>query len=323
MLSTYLENAAQYYDGGHFQRAYQQWDQALALDSGNEKARLGQTMSLYQMGRSESPESIQPLLEATTRIEELRHEDYDRDQWKVELGAALIHQRWCDIYDRKIRLIGEQEKKGVAPDQKTLEIAKREFASNLAESEKAFHNALSGPEKDPRDRLTCWLGLARVAAWKDDLAGALQYANLYLEQVMKSKRLWKESATRYPREAPIYEAKFAGAQMQEAELRDLMGAVLFKMGRPDDAEKQVNLVIDMFPQRASAYLNRGILRQMRGDDDLARSDFRKFLSYTELPDGDPSILEATRRLGEVESRLAQQEARDRAAPEQPQPTPQR
>jgi Tfp pilus assembly protein PilF len=311
LLSNYLQNAAQYYDGGHFLRAYQQWEQALEIESDNEKARLGQVMALYQMGRVESVEAIKPLTEATKRVDELQNEDFDRDQWKVELAVALVHLRWCDIYDRKLRRIAEEERKGVAPDKKTQEIARREFEMHMDVSEKALHKAIAGPEREPRDRLTCWLGLARIAAWRDDLEASLKYSNLYLEQIVKSKNLWKDSAERFPRDAPIYEAKFGGAQMQEADLRDLMGAVLFRLGRTDEAEKELNLVISMFPQRANAYLNRGILRQMRGEDDLARSDFKKFLSYTELPENDPSILEASRRLVEVGARLAAQDARDR------------
>ena len=93
-----------------------------------------------------------------------------------------------------------------------------------------------------------------------------------------------------------------------------MGAVLYKLGRMKESEEQVDIVLKTFPQRATAYLNRGILRQTRGEDDLARSDYRKFLSYTELPDGDPSILECTRRLAEVEGRLEEQGLLERAEP---------
>ena len=324
-LALYLENAAQYYDGGHYERAFQQWDQALLLDSANEKARLGQAMSLYQMGRVESPEAIQPLAEGTKRLDALRLEDFGADQWKVDLGAGLAHERWCEIYDRKLRKIKEDERRGVTPDAKTVEISKSEFAMHMRVAQRAFESVLEGSEKDPRDRLTCWLGLARIAAWRDDLEASLGYAKLYLEQVLRSKKLWEEAKVQFPREAPVWEAKRTGAEIQEAELRDLMGAVYYKLGRMKEAEEQVDIVLKTYPQRATAYLNRGILRQGRGEDDLARSDFRKFLSYTELPDGDPSILECTRRLGEVESRLKAQEAIDRGeappAPEQPVPPP--
>ena len=308
-LALYLENAAQYYDGGHYERAYQQWNKALELDAENEKARLGQAMALYQLGRAESVEAIAPLVEATKRLDKLRFEKFGDDQWKVELGAALVHERWCEVYDRKIRKIAEEEKKGVTPDAQALAVSKREFASHMDVAREAFEGVLSGSEKDPRDRLTCWLGLARIAAWRDDLEGSLKYANLYLEQVLRSKKLWQDAAARFPREKPIYDAKYAGAELQEAELRDLMGNVLYQLGRMKEAEEQVDIVLKTFPQRATAYLNRGILRQSRGEDDLARSDYNKFLKYTELPDSDPSIAECTRRLSEVEARITAQDQR--------------
>jgi Tfp pilus assembly protein PilF len=308
VLSLYLENAAEYYDGGDFARAYQQWGKALELDSANEKARLGQTYALYQLGRVNAVEAINgPLTEATERVDKQRTEDFDKDQWKVELVAALIHERWCDLYDRKIRKIGFDVEKGVPADTKQLEIAKSELARHLQLSEQAFKNVLAGSEREPRDRLTCWLGLATIAAWKEDLDASLKYAQLYVDQAIRSKKLWKDSAERYPKEAPIFDAKFKGAEMQEADLRELMGAVLVRQGRLDEAETQIEMVVKMFPRRASAYFNRGVLLEARNEDDRARADFKKFLAYTDLPETDPMILEATKHLTEAETRLARQE----------------
>jgi Flp pilus assembly protein TadD len=310
VLSLYLENAAEYYDGGDFARAYQQWGKALEMDSANEKARLGQAMALYQLGRVDSVEAIQPLTDATERIDKLRTEDFDKDQWKVELAAALVHQRWCDLYNKKLKKIELDQEKGIPPDEKQRDIAKSEFERHMAISEKAFKNVLAGSERDPRDRLTCWLGLALIASWKDDLETSLRYAQLYVDQAIRSKKLWKDSAERYQKEKVIFDAKFTGAEMQEADLRELMGAVLVRLGRLDEAEAQINQVLKMFPRRASAYLNRGVLLEARGEDDLAKADFKKFLAYTDLPESDPLILEATKKLGEAESRLAAQEKAD-------------
>lgn len=314
LLSMYLENAAQYYDGRHYQRAIQQWDQALQLDPDNEKARLGQAMALYQMGTVDSLEAIEPLAEATRRIDAMREEDFGAQQWKIELATGLVHQRWCVIYERKLLRLAADGERGVPVDPATLETSRREFQRHLALAEEGFTNSLDAPADDPNDPLTCWLGLARTSAWRGDLERSLKYANLYLEQVVKSESFWTESAKRYPTEAPIYEAKRAGARLQEAETRDLMGAVLVKLGRADEAEKNLSRVIELFPERATAYLNRGVLRQDRGDHDLARSDFERFLAYTSLPETDPAILEATRRLAEVKARLAAEDAAGRSAP---------
>jgi len=214
-------------------------------------------------GRVESTKAIEgPLTQATYRLDELRNEDFDADQWKVELGVAMVHGRWSEIYERKLRVIAEQERKGVPRDEKLVATVKSEFNRHVAISERAFKNVLEGSEKDPRDRLTCWLGLARISAWRDDLPASLEYANLYLGQVSDRRSSGRTRPSGTEGGADL-RGEARRRRVAGGDLRDLMGAVLFRLGRLDDAEIQVNKVLEMFPQRASAYLNRGILRQIR------------------------------------------------------------
>src|SRR5215831_7872481 len=106
-LATYLDNAEQYFDGAQFGNAFQQWGKALELDPENEGARLGQAMCQYQAGREENVAALKPLTDATERFEKLSKQDLGKMQWKVDLGLALVHLRWCDLYDRKMRKIAE------------------------------------------------------------------------------------------------------------------------------------------------------------------------------------------------------------------------
>ncbi len=318
-LTAYLDNAEQYFDGGDFERAYQQWGKALELDPSNEGARLGQAMSLFHAGRENSPDAMKPLVEATTRLDKMRHEDFGKMQWKVELGVALVHQRWCYLYDLKTRKLDENEKKGVPVDPNERATVEREFQSHLETADAAFRGILSGEEQEPRDRLTCWIGLAQISYWRHDPKRCLEYCNLYLAQVVNSKRFWeshesKETDAKHPANAAMFHGKFAGAQLQEADLRDLMGGVLLDMDRGDDAVAQFDQVVKMFPERASTYYKRGLVRQKKGDDDFARADFTKFLSLTELPDNDPMVIDAGDRLNQLKTRLAEQEARDAGRP---------
>lgn len=302
-LSLYLENAAGYYEAGQYERAIQQWQQALVIDSGNDQARLGQAMAYLQKGRFESPDSVGFLVEAEKRLEVLRHEDLEEGQWKAELGFALAQERWCELYDRKLRRLELDAEAGKQPDPATIATAKREFESHLVAAARSFQSVLSGEEKEARDKLTCWLGLARVAAWRDDLPKSLEYARLYETQILRSKKLWTDAIEKYPRETAIYQAKLSGAEMQEGELRDLMGICYFKLGNLDKAEEELTKVITLFPERAPAYLNRGIVRETRGDLDLARGDYKRFLVLTDLPETDPSIVEAERRMAGVKAKL--------------------
>lgn len=302
-LSLYLENAAGYYEAGQYERAIQQWQQALVIDGGNDQARLGQAMAYLQKGRFESPDSVGFLVEAEKRLGVLRHEDLEEGQWKAELGFALAQERWCELYERKLRKLDLDAEAGQQPDQQTIDTSRREFESHLAAAEASFRSVLSGEEKEARDKLTCWLGLARVAAWRDDLPKALEYAHLYETQIVRSKRLWKDAIEKYPREAALYQSKLSGAELQEGELRDLIGICYFKLGQLDKAEDELTKVITLFPQRAPAYLNRGIVREARGDLDLARGDYKRFLVLTELPESDPAILEAEKRMAGVKAKL--------------------
>ena len=82
-------------------------------------------------------------------------------------------------------------------------------------------------------------------------------------------------------------------------------------------QEQINMFADatndhnwihIDPERASAYLNRGIMRQQRQVWDRARQDFRTFLAMTARPDEDPSVIEARRRLEEVDARVQEEDA---------------
>jgi tetratricopeptide (TPR) repeat protein len=307
-LGLYLENAANYYDSGHYLRAYQQWEQALLVDEGNDKARLGQAWALYQIGRAEDKDALGPLGEAEKRFDELRRESLGGQHWKAELGYALVQQRWLELYDRKVRRLRFTAQSGAPADPAEMATAKAEFDRRLLLAESSYRGVLGGSEREPTDQLTCWLGLAQIQAWRGDLPDALEYANKYLTVVERSKKLWTDAIERFPRDAPIYEAKLKGAKSQEAELRDLMGNVLFKLGKPAEAEAELDKVIAIDPKRAATYLNRGVIRHDRGDWDLARSDLRRFLTLSPLPEGDAVVVEAARRLAECERMLAASEA---------------
>ena len=152
------------------------------------------------------------------------------------------------------------------------------------------------------------IGLAKMAAYRGDFETSLEYARDYEEQIVRSKRLRRDATKRFPREAALWEMKLHNAERQEAELRDLIANVLFKLGRYTDAESELDVVLEIDPERSSAYLNRGIMRQARSDWDRARQDFRTFLAMTARTDDDPSVIEARRRLEEVEARVDEEDA---------------
>ncbi len=305
-LTLHLENAAQYYDQRHYERAYQQWAKALELEPLSDKARLGQGMALYQLGLDASETGVQRLAQAEELLDELREQDMDGQEWKAELGYALVQEHWVELHDLKVRMLKARLARSEGGDRATedeLRVASNELMRHIGLAENSFKRVLKSGEQEAQYQLTCMLGLSKMSAFKGDWPEALERAKGYESQVVKSKQLWNDAIKRFPREAPLYEQKLAGAKAKEAELRDLLGNVLFKMGRLEEAERELNVVIELDPDRSSAFLNRGIVRQAREDWDRARHDLRTFLAMTKRDENDPSVLEASERLIAVEAKL--------------------
>ncbi len=310
-LTLHLENAAQYYDQAHYLRAHQQWGLALEVDPLNGKARLGRSMALYQLGLEESPTGVARLQLASEQLDELRYEDLDGLEWQAELGYALVNDRWVSLYSRKVRLLKyELATEGKESEQtekaEELELAQSELQRHASLAETAYAS-VHGGEREAQYQLTCMVGLAKMAAFRGDYEASLEYQKEYEEQIVRSKRFWRDSIERYPREAALWEQKLHGAERQEAELRDLIANVLYKLGRIEEAEFELNVVIELDPERDSAFLNRGILRQTRKDWDRARQDLRTFLAMTARDADDASVIEAKRRLAEVEARVREED----------------
>ncbi len=307
-LSLHLENAAQYYDQRHYDQAYQQWGKVLELDPLNAKARLGQAMVYYQLGLQESPEGVQRLAEAETRLGELRGADLDGLEWRAELGFALVHDRWVNLYARKVQQLEYAAGEGTPETSTELAPARAELERHARIAEASYAAVYSGGEQEAQYQLACIVGLAKMAAYRGDLMKSLEWARAYQQRIESSKSFWRDNITRFPKEAPIWQLKLEGAERQEAELRDLVANVLFKLGRLAEAEAELDAVVQLDPQQESGFLNRGVVRQARRDWDRARQDLRTFLAMTTRGDDDASVIEARKRLEEIERRIAEEDA---------------
>jgi len=300
LMGVYLLNAAQYYDAGHYLRAYQQWGRVLEIEPDDEKALLGQGMAMYQMGSEETPESIQSLLGAEERLGELRSGRI-RASWKAELGYGLVQLRWAELYARKLRKLEADAAAGTKVDDAAVDVCRAQIPDRVAKAEEAIHATLEDPDTEPNFHLTCWLALAKAATARGDWEATVEWAAKYRGKIVESKAFWSEQGKEYA-------TKLLGAELQEVELRDTVANCLFKLGRLEDAEKELDLVLKLQPERTDAYLNRGHIRRLRGAWDLARSDLRQYLQRTTLPKDHPTALEAAKMLLECEDALAAEDA---------------
>lgn len=301
IMAVHLENAAQYYDSEHYDRAIQQWEKVLEIDPKSDKARLGTAMALYQLGREESPRGVQRLAMAEEKLSELRDGEIGEMSWKADLGYALTQQRWAELYDRKLTRL---EAAAAAGNVDAAELAKvrAERPRRIQLAETTFRMVLADKRTEPNFHLSCWLGLARMAALRGDWEGALVHARKYEAKIVESKEFWKKQGSEYS-------TRLFGAELQEAELRDVMANCLYKAGRHEEAEAELGRLIDVQPARASAYLNRGMMRYRRAAWDLARADLRRFLELSDLGPTDPVTLEASKALVVAEERVAEDEDR--------------
>ncbi len=310
-LSLYLENAANYYDRGHYERAFQQWDRARSIDAENEKARLGQAYALWRLGQNLTPEGVARLTESERRFDVLVDEPLGDQGWKAQLGYGLVHEQWVDLFAERIAIDDVRRVQGDPVDEAQAAENRRQKLIHVAKAEAGFRAVLDGPQQEMVDQLTCMLSLAKLAWHRDDLEATLTHARQYETAVVRSKDLWRDGMARFPADAAIYEAKIYGAELQEAELRDLQANVLYKLGKQDEALAELDKVIALQPKRSDAYLNRGQLHEERELWDLAASDYRRFLQLTELPETDATVLDASRRM----LRCQAEADRERAAAE--------
>jgi tetratricopeptide (TPR) repeat protein len=297
VASVYLENAAQYYDAGQYERAIHQWARVLEMDASDDRARLGTAMAHYQLGRLDSGDGVKNLAAAESRLTELRDGGLGEMSWKAEIGYALVQERWADLYGRAVKQLEAKKKAGDAIDEKALATSKAELPNRLALAESSYRRALDDKRTEPNLQMTCWIGLAHVAAQRGEWRTAIDWARKYEAQIVQSKEFWKKQGDQYS-------SKLFGAELQEAELRDVLANCHFKLGEHETAEKELDLLIGLQPQRTDAYLNRGLLRHRRKAWDLARSDLRRFLAQTTRPAEDPTSAEAAKALLECEEQLA-------------------
>ena len=312
-IEFYNHNAQAYYDGRDYLRSWQQFEKSLELEPDNETALLGRAWALLLLSEGRisdnSKEADDSLVLAKDAFDGLKEYDFGKNNYKVALGLGKVHVLFGDLYNYRVRLYEQDLIHFSAGDSRHGAIEKarmaRENEYNLASIQ--FNSVLTekeNPEAD--DNLTALIQLARISVYKTEYGAGMLYAGRYLEQVRRSKELWVDSITRYPRDKALWELKLARAVGKEIEVRDLIANTLFKLGQLEQAESELDHVLLLAPDRGDAYLNRGIVREKLGKLLPAVYDYRKFFELARRIDMDPSdprAMEAAKRLTRVEKEL--------------------
>ncbi|MCU0725729.1 MAG: tetratricopeptide repeat protein [Planctomycetes bacterium] len=309
--SFYTNNAQAYIDGGHYERALQQFDRALEIDEDNQLALVGRAWTYVMLGEAQILRGVKAGAEniqlALAEFEELEGDDFGPASYKIDLGYGKAHLLMAELYERRADLLRsaverrpdpQKEAARSAADESRLEHY-REATTYLARVLEAKDNPLA------KDDLTALLLMARINVGRQDYAGALIYTERYLEQVRRSKSLWLDAIRKYPSDEKLYEAKLAGAVAKEVPARYLISSALFKLGRVENAETELNEVLLLDPFVAGAWLDRGIVREQLGKNEEAIRDYREFLTHAArlgLTEDDPRVVEAAARIANLTTR---------------------
>jgi hypothetical protein len=269
VASAYLENAAQYYDAGHYLNAYQQWNKALAFDPEDERAQLGQAMALYQLGRDTSKEGMARLAESEKRLDSLRAGGLGDQSWKAELGYALVQQRWAELYDRAVRIQTASSASNTPQNPATLATRRQSFATIALGSLVPQGSTTRGRTELQDDP---WLGLANDGAARRDRASA------------------GAASTRSRSSGPVSSGRNSRRRMTrlfgawpKVELRDVLGNTLFKLGQFGDQR----LTAWWRSSREPAPMGTRVLRESRGAWTL-RAGLLSLPQLTDLTADDPT-----------------------------------
>jgi tetratricopeptide (TPR) repeat protein len=309
----YVQNAQRMYDGGHYNQALQQFEKALAEDDDDKTALLGRAWCMLFLAEGSvlrrAEDADDRLAEADTAFEALREVDFDENQYKVQLGQGKIRVLYGDLYAARAGLL--RRRAATLPPTAAEDSALADtLKSRDAEYRKALKifQAVLDMKDTPgaEDNLVALIHLARINVILRQYNNALIFAERYLKQVEYSKGLWVQSSINYPENKALWEAKLAGAVTKEVEVRDLIGDILYKLGRYDLAERELTEVIFLSPERGDAYLNRAIVREHMMKRDEALEDYRSFMfraARLDLDPQDPRVIKATERILVLEKEL--------------------
>ncbi len=306
-IDVYVQNAQGYMDGGHYEQALAQFRRALRIDADHGKARLGEAFCLYHMGDRPQPGAEVRIQEAEAAFAALDPSDYGENSWKVALGRGMVHSRLSELYDAAARLRdpgGAAGDRGAPADRERALAESRRHAS-LAEA--AFRAVLAdGTQPLARDNLTALFFLARAGALRatrpEEYDEALAFFRRYEVQVDRSKALWRSLAKSEPENAAVLEQRLRAAERQEIALRDTIANILFKRRDHAGSLAELDKVLALDGDRASAWLARGQNNEALGRFGAAADDYRRFLALTDNAPSSEDVIRATERMRACEAR---------------------
>ena len=295
LLASYKQRAQINYDDGKLTTAIDQAQKGLLIDANDYGLITIQGFSLLRLS-GENPALLEQSRQHFERLMNMRSMSQQTHQ--ALLGYGLCLERIGLVERQQVELLRNQLEHQILDE---MERAQREASAgeHAALAESSFRNSRSVLERllaNGEQILLANKSLIEVNGLLPDYPAALRHGRAYLVESERLQEHWRAELQRttvvdYEKEARTRLSQF---RYEEIEVRALLANVHAKINNHAGVVEQLNVVLEMDPKRSIDYYNRGESLRELGRTAEMKGDFGTFLSLTNLPAGDPRVINAVR-----------------------------
>lgn len=301
-LAQFQRNARLYYEGGKMEQCRGMIERGLALDPHNYQLQSQLGMVLLRQSAAETGSRQDKLLdEAMAQLTEVQNQRAPADHMPYQLltyGIAL--QRVAMRHTATAAQLRDSASRLPAGS------TDAKVQQNQADEHQALARVGNLRARDTLDvllkrgelLLLAHKHLMEVATALGNYEEAFKQGDAFLRQAALEKAV----ALKKIREAtkPAFEVEqrqnIEDLRLQEIETRSLLANIHYDRGDFAKAVQQLDVVLQLDPNRSADYYNRARALRELGRDEESRADFRRFLMYSELPDNSPKKADAAQAL---------------------------
>lgn len=272
----YMTNGTRYYEAKRYPEAEQQVRKALALQPDSKEANLALGWAMLYQGTASK------LAATEEHFTRCFADDPSDFRYGLGLGFSQFAQGKMAI-DRAETLRATEPTKEL-PAEELAAAAAEATKTGLAKLDLAratLEDALS-IEPDYPPALACLGQLHMLAGRYDD---AITRFERYLPIAERSRKNYVELSQkgRDETERRLAAEKVETNLAKELEVRKAVANIRYKQRRYAEAEKQLDIVLELEPRDEEALFNRGQCRYQLAEYENARTDLKKFLELTLRP----------------------------------------
>jgi len=289
-LQLHREFALRYFDQGDLNRAEQQVDKGLEIESDDRQLLLMKGWIRQRRG------TARDLLVAENIFRDLR----DDEDFRVELGLGEALERKGVLYDEAARAVASGERFTENPDPQARAAELTQMATDAwTESLECYRRTL---ELKPGE-FQAMNGLQRVLALQGRYEESLRWAEELLAGSKAEMDFWRERLRR-PDLTAEEEARLRtlldGSTDLQAATHLAAASQLVALGRREEALGHLDFAGALEPDRAEIHSRRAQLLAQMDRPSEAVLAIQEFLRYTRLPFEHPDVRRAYDLLAECE-----------------------